>query len=141
MVPVPGASVRNNTILRPRRWIARILQENTRPHLASCRDGHFERNFVAFRSDELHTAVKIGAGTQKDTFRFVENEWVCLDGSSARRKLLPFPIPGSGSIFRENEKPVQLNAETIKDFAGTNIGVRWWTLPKKAKTKPPGRKR
>ena len=138
-VGVAGASVRNNTILRPQRWIARILQENTQPHLASCRDGRFERNFVAFRSDELHTAVNIGAATQKDTFRFVGNEWLCLDGRSASKKLLPFPIPGSGSIFHKNDQPLELNAETIKDFADTNIGVRWWTLPEKAKAKPTGR--
>jgi hypothetical protein len=140
-VGVAGASVRNNTILRPRRWIARILQENTRPHLVSCRDGRFERNFVAFRSDELHTAVNIGASTQKDTFRFVGNEWLSLDGGSASRKLLPFPIPESGGIFHKNDQPIELNAETVKDFAETNIGVRWWTLPAKAKAKPSGRKR
>ncbi|MDB4455966.1 right-handed parallel beta-helix repeat-containing protein [bacterium] len=138
-VGVAGASVRNNTILRPRRWIARILQENTQPHLGRCRDGHFERNFVAFRSDELHIAVNVGASTQKDAFRFVGNEWLSLDGGSASSKLLPFPIPESGSIFHKNDQPIELNAETIKNFAGTNIGVRWWTLPEKSKS--PGRKR
>ncbi|MFT5110420.1 MAG: hypothetical protein ACI9UA_006074, partial [Pseudoalteromonas tetraodonis] len=105
-VGVAGASVRNNTILRPRRWIARILQENTAPHLTPCRDGRFERNLVAFRADELHTPINIGAATQADTFRFANNEWLCLDGHSASKQLLPLPVPESGGLFHENSGPI-----------------------------------
>lgn len=138
-VGIAGANVSNNTILHPQRWIARILQENTQPHLVSCRDGRFERNFVAFHSNEVRSMLNIGPATQKATFRLIGNEWLCLDGSSSGKKLLSFTIPETDSIFHDNDQAIELNAETIKNFAATNIGVRWWTLP--TKVKAPGRNR
>ena len=139
-VGVAGATVRNNTIWRPRRWIARILQENTAAHLARCRDGRFERNLVVFRSSELRTAVNIGAGTEKDTFQFLHNEWRCLDGRPAGERLLPFPVPESGGIFHGGGEAEPLEVEALKEIGATNSGVRWWTVPKTTIPEPSRRR-
>ena len=126
-VGVDGAMVRNNTILEPRRWIVRILQENIAPHLARCREGYFQRNFVAFRSSNLAMPLNIGSSTEPHTFRFVDNEWLCLDGSSSQDKLLPFSIPETGWIFRKGGPRAKFDASSIQQVkTNPGIGVRWW---------------
>jgi len=130
-VGVDGAMVRNNTILEPRRWIARILQENTAPHLARCREGCFQRNFVAFRSSNLAVSVNIGSSTEPQTFRLIDNEWLCLDGNPPQDKLLPFPIPETGGIFRKGGPRAEYNASSIQQvITNPGIGVRWWNASK-----------
>ena len=126
-VGVDGAMVRNNTILEPRRWIVRILQENTAAHLARCRKGSFLRNFVVFRSSNLAKPVNIGSSTEPQTFCFTDNEWLCLDGHSPKDKLLPFPIPETGGIFLKKRSLNGFNASSIQQVTtNPGIGVRWW---------------
>ena len=115
-VGVDGATVRNNFIVGPRRWILRILQENTADHLVRCRNGRFERNLVIFDSGELRTAVNVGAGTQPETFSLHGNSWRCSDGKSAHKALGRFPVPESDSSFHAEHEPV-------------GGGVRWSSLP------------
>ena len=47
-VGIDGGYVHHNTIVRPEKWVARILQENTDPRFGRCRNGRFENNLVVF---------------------------------------------------------------------------------------------
>ena len=62
-VGVDGAVVRHNTIYRPRRWPIRILQESTDERFVACKNGKFNNNVIAFRSDEVREIVNIGGKT------------------------------------------------------------------------------
>ena len=88
-VGVDGATVRFNTIYRPARWIMRILQENREPGFVSSRNGVFENNLIAFRSDELAVPMNVGDATSPETFRFARNAWFCIDNPSRSRPELP----------------------------------------------------
>lgn len=93
-VGVDGATVRFNTIYRPRRWALRILQETTAPGFVPSRNGRFTDNLVLFRSDEMVEAVNIGPKTAPQTFRFARNGWYCLDQPARSRPSLPTPETG-----------------------------------------------
>jgi hypothetical protein len=94
-----GAIVRHNTFYRPTRWLVRILQENQDPSLAACRNGTFERNIVAFRLDELRTAVNVGPGTAPETFRFAGNFWYCLDRPDRTQAAVQLPTVETGGTY------------------------------------------
>jgi hypothetical protein len=106
-VGVDRAIVRRNVIYRPRRWVLRILQENTAPGMTPCRDGQFVDNVVAFRSDELAAAVNAGVGTAPETFTFQRNAWFCIDRPEQSRPSLPAPeidgVYGADPQFRDAE--------------------------------------
>lgn len=88
-VGVDGAVVEDCVIYRPKRWVVRILQENRDPSFVPSRGGVFRRNVVAFRSDELRTAVNVGDATSPETFTFEANQWYCLDAPQRSRPQLP----------------------------------------------------
>lgn len=88
-VGVDRATVRNNVIYRPKRWVLRILQENQDPRFAPSRGGEFAGNTVAFRSDEVVTAVNVGGGTAPETFVFRGNAWYCIDDPERSKPALP----------------------------------------------------
>ena len=90
-VGVDGAIVRYNTIYRPKRWIARILQETRGAEFVSSRNGSFTNNIVTFHSDELRTAVNVGAGTAPKTYKFAKNYWYCID-KPQRSNRLSLPV-------------------------------------------------
>src|SRR5205823_14154070 len=75
-VGVDGATVRFNTIYRPRKWALRILQENRAPGFVPSRGGVFEANVVVFRLEGwIEGGVNIRPGTLPATFRFARNLW------------------------------------------------------------------
>jgi hypothetical protein len=88
-VGVDGATVRFNTLYRPKRWALRILQETVGPAFVPCRNGQFADNLVVFRADELAEAVNIGPNTQPSSFRFAHNLWYCQDRPARSRPALP----------------------------------------------------
>lgn len=90
-VGVDGATVRYNTILRPRRWCVRILQETQRDGFVPSRNGEFVHNLDVFDSRDLRAVVNVGAGTAPDTFRFAENLWYCSDRPELTRQLVRLP--------------------------------------------------
>jgi len=91
-VGVDGATVRYNTIYRPRRWAVRILQETQLPAFVASRNGRFTHNVIAFRSDEWSSAVNVGPGTAPETFVFQQNLWYCLDRPERTRSLVRLPV-------------------------------------------------
>jgi hypothetical protein len=90
-VGVDGATVRHNTIYRPRRWAIRILQETREPGFVPCRNGRFTDNVVAFRSDEMTVPINVGDQTAPETFTLAANAWYCLDDPPRSRPRLPIP--------------------------------------------------
>lgn len=98
-VGVDGAVVRHNTIYRPSRWPLRILQENTGPRFAVCRNGRFLNNIVVFRADEVREVVNIGPHTRPESFSFSGNLWYCLDRPADTRKLVRLPSPETGGAY------------------------------------------
>jgi hypothetical protein len=98
-VGVDGALVQHNTIYRPRRWAFRILQENTDPRFVSCRNGRVVNNVVAFQSDELSTAVNVGAMTAPDSFEFSGNQWRCLDRPGETKRLVRLPVEETDGAY------------------------------------------
>jgi hypothetical protein len=77
-VGVDGATVRYNTIYRPRRWAMRILQETRSAGFVPCRKGVFENNIVVLGeviTGRTPTAVNIGDATDAASFRFARNVW------------------------------------------------------------------
>ncbi len=88
-VGVDGAVVRYNTIVRPSRWVIRILQETTAEGFPPCRDGVFERNLIVYDGREVREAVSIGPNTAPESFRYRENLWFRTDRPEASRPRLP----------------------------------------------------
>lgn len=69
----------NNTIVAPRSYIARILEENT-GRLAG-HHGFFINNLIVFNTTDLNdwSYVNVGPNTRPDTYTFGWNLWFALD--------------------------------------------------------------
>jgi hypothetical protein len=125
-VGVDGAVVSHNTIYRPGRWGIRILQETQGPDFVPCRNGRFENNIMAFRSDELRTLVNVGGETAPETFTFKGNVWYCLDRPAATRGLVRLPVRETEGVY--NVDPDFAAPEdgdlTVQSTAAARAGVR-----------------
>lgn len=98
-VGVDGAIFRHNTVLRPRLWVARILQETREPGFVPSRNGVFEKNLIVFRSN-LRDFVNVGPATAPETFRFADNWWYCEDRPTASKPRLP--VEETGGIYGQD---------------------------------------
>jgi Right handed beta helix region len=85
-VTAAGGHVHHNTIVRPDKWVLRILQETTDPRFRPCHDGVFEDNLVFFDS-RVRDFVNVGPRTAPETFVFRRNAW--CDVEAARVPVLP----------------------------------------------------
>ncbi len=103
-VGVDGATVRHNTIYRPKRWVMRILQENQDSAFVPCRNGKFTNNIIAFQADELAAAVNIGPQTAPETFQFANNFWYCLDRPEPTRRAVQLPTVESGGTYGQDPR-------------------------------------
>lgn len=125
-VGVDGAIVRYNTIYRPTRWVARILQESRDARFVACRKGQFTNNLIAFRSDELRTAVNVGAGTTPESFTFAKNHWYCIDNPQ-RSSRLSLPVKEANGRYGQNPQFVnekQHDLQLKKTSPIRDAGVR-----------------
>jgi hypothetical protein len=93
-VGVDGAEFSNNTVLFPRQWLFRILQETKAPGFAPCRHVIVKNNRFIFRRADLRTEVNIGPDTSSETFVFEGNHWFAEDQPQASRPKLPAPEKG-----------------------------------------------
>lgn len=78
-VGVDGAEFTENTLVYPKKWILRILQENTDPRFAPCRNVKFHSNRIAFRRADVQVECNVGGGTQAESFEFRANSWYADD--------------------------------------------------------------
>jgi hypothetical protein len=85
-----GGSFRYNTVIDPKKWAVRILQETTSPGFVPCRFGTFTDNLIVFRStDWTEGGVNISLGTAPGTFKFARNFWYCSDAPDRSKPSLP----------------------------------------------------
>lgn len=88
----------NNTIVEPRRWVLRILQETTStvPYtFLPCASNRFVNNLVWFDRAQLSTFANIGPNTASTTFRFAHNLWYAADQPARSQPNLPTPETAS----------------------------------------------
>lgn len=88
-VGVDGAEFTGNTILFPRKWIFRILQETREPGFVPCRKVLVRENRIVFRRAQVQTEINIGPGTAPETFRFEKNRWFAEDRPASSKPALP----------------------------------------------------
>jgi hypothetical protein len=85
-VTADGGHVHHNTIVRPEKWVLRILQETNDAQFPPSHGGVFEHNFVMFDS-RVQIFVNVGPRTAPETFVFRRNVWYDTEGP--RRPALP----------------------------------------------------
>lgn len=72
----------NNTVVRQRERVVRILQETVDPtRFVPSRNGLVANNIFVFNLRDMGTYVNIGPNTAPETFRFSNNLWHTLDGA------------------------------------------------------------
>jgi hypothetical protein len=95
----------HNTVYRPRKWAARILQENNHPRLVKSRNNVYANNIVVV-DGSVTTFVNVGPNTFPNTFIFENNFWFHLADPSFRGPNLP--TREAGSIIQQD--PLFLDA-------------------------------
>lgn len=125
-----------NTIVEPRTWVARILQENRAERFVPSRKGLFVNNIIVMRQAEVRAIVNVGAGTAPETFVFGSNLWYAMDqGADWAGPVLGNGIPAeTGSVVQRD--PMLANREG-GDFhiplasaaRGAGRAATWGTVP------------
>jgi hypothetical protein len=86
---VDECDFRHNTILRPDKWIFRILQERTEPRFDRCGNVRFQNNLIVFERAMVRGVANIGSHTRPETFRFRGNHWFATDAPERSKPKLP----------------------------------------------------
>ena len=123
-----------NTVVRPKRWVLRILQETRDEGFVRCRNNTFAGNLVVWRAGDLAEHVNIGPDTHPDTFTFRENLWYQHGGPpGASRPRLPVEetggVYGQDPILADRDDPVAPDKD-FRAFGHTAPGEAeaWKTL-------------
>ncbi|MDG2124316.1 MAG: right-handed parallel beta-helix repeat-containing protein [Verrucomicrobiales bacterium] len=95
-----GGHVHHNTIYKPTKWVARILQENQAKGFRPAHGGIFEHNLIVF-DRQVSTFINIGGGTAPDTFTFRHNAWFDTTGRNRKPKL---PTPETNAAHNIDPK-------------------------------------
>lgn len=100
--------VANNTIVEPRRWILRILQETVSSGgftFLPCGNNQFMNNLVFFDRSQISTPVNIGPNTDGASFEFAHNLWIAANQPNHSRPTLPAVeaegVYGLNPLFRD----------------------------------------
>jgi hypothetical protein len=117
----------NNTIVDPRGYIARILEENT-DRLAG-HHGFFINNLIVFNTTALNgwSYVNVGPGTRPDTYTFGWNLWFALDNTGFAGP------PYQGSV------PSETNAVIQADPLLTNLAAGEYRITDESPARAKGR--
>lgn len=116
----------NNTIVEPRNYVARILEENT--GLAPGHDGFFINNLIVFRVSDLKswTQVNVGPDTRPETYTFGWNLWFALDDADFQGPTFRDGVPaGANSVTQADPRLVSLddgNYRIQADSAALGVG-------------------
>jgi hypothetical protein len=97
-----GCVAAHNTIVAPRTWVARILQESTQPRFVPCRDGVFANNVVVLDAADIRTVVNVGAGTAPETFTFRNNLFFAVDQGAGWRPPYAGVPAETGGIYQRD---------------------------------------
>lgn len=102
-VGAEGCLAANNTIINPKRWVVRILQETVTSggfEFPPCRENEFSNNLIYYRRGDLSTHVNVGANTAADSFTFAHNLWYAHDEPGRSAPELPVR-ENNGVVGRE----------------------------------------
>lgn len=88
-VGVDGAEFSGNTILFPKKWIFRILQETREPGFVPCRNVLIKDNRIVFRRTQVQIDINSSDATAPETFRFERNHWFAEDKPQSSKPKLP----------------------------------------------------
>lgn len=91
---VTDAEFTGNKIIRPTKWIFRILQETREPGFKPCGDVKISGNEFIFRREDVGTEINIGEETAPETFVFENNRWFAEDNPSLSKPTLPVKETG-----------------------------------------------
>ncbi len=69
------ATVRNNTIVNPRMWVFRVLQETRDPRFGPSEGGTIGGNLIVWEAEKLNELVNVGPNTRANAMRYEENIW------------------------------------------------------------------
>lgn len=89
------SSFSHNTIIRPEKWIMRILQESREPRVIRCGDNTFSNNLIVFERAKVTTIANIGPETRAESFTFSGNHWFAADAPGQSRPDLPAEETGA----------------------------------------------
>ena len=95
--------VAQNTIVDPKTWIFRILQETTTSqgyNFVASSKGRFFNNILWFSRKQLRSDVNVGSGTLPGTFQIANNLWYAHDQPSASKPRLP--VAETAGIYGKN---------------------------------------
>jgi Right handed beta helix region len=79
----------HNTIIKPEKWVMRILQETRDSRFVVCGQNVFSNNLIVFERSAIRDVANIGPGTKADTFTFSGNHWFAQDDPSRSEPVLP----------------------------------------------------
>jgi hypothetical protein len=126
--PTAGQTlVTQNTIVLPKKWIGRILQENRDPRFKPSHDGVFAKNVVIFdRRVGRPEFINVGGGTAPETWKFLGNAWYDTEGNRQPQ------LPGTetGSVYQVDPRLADVGQPTMRitsrDTRLKNLGARAW---------------
>lgn len=82
--------VANNTIIRPEKWVIRILQETVDPNrFVPCSQGLFRNNLIY--QGTLGTETNVGSNTSPNEFLFSNNFWYNFQNTMWQGPQIPTP--------------------------------------------------
>jgi hypothetical protein len=79
----------HNTIVRPDKWVFRILQESRGERFVRCGDNRISNNLIVFERAKVRDIANIGPDTRPETFGFHGNHWFAQDAPESSRPKLP----------------------------------------------------
>lgn len=94
----------NNTIVDPKTWVLRILQETKTSNgytFAPASKGRFINNLIYFKRSQIRTYMNIGANTEPKTFTLSNNLWFAYDDAS-RSKPSGLPVAEANGLYGKN---------------------------------------
>ena len=97
--------VANNTIINPKRWIVRILQETVSQkgyEFLPCGQNQFVNNLIYYNGTEISVPINIGGNTAPETFQFANNLWI--DHNNPQRSRPQLPAPERDGIYGQDPK-------------------------------------
>lgn len=99
---VDGATFERNVIVKPDKWVLRILQETTAPGFPPCRNVKFEQNVIVFDRARVRGVTNIGSNTAPKTFEFTKNLWYATDRPDRSKPNLP--VAETGGIYDQDPR-------------------------------------
>jgi len=93
-----GGEFTGNTVIRPTKWIFRILQENTGERFKPCGRVKIANNTITFRRADVAREINLGEHVDAASFRFEGNRWLAED-QPEKSKPVSLPVEESGGSY------------------------------------------